>query len=693
MLSSHRLLIPIVKLSRVIALLVLTILCVNVAIAQGDISLNKTVSAATVAVGNQVTFTVDVINEGTTTLTGIEVTDAIPANATFVTSGGAGNYDDATGIWTIASIAANTTETFTVDVVITGEGIIYNLAEVTAMDQTDDDSTPNNTDYNEDDISSACVSVPVKICPTTMETIEASVPVGGLTNIEWFRDTGAGPVAFGTGSPITISQEGEYTFIADNAAGCEAGNCCPLIVEEVCFDLAIQKRTDPTATYTPGQRPLFEIEVYNQGNVPAYNIEITDYLPSDMNFPAGNPTNMANNWALVNGNPTTTIAGPIAPGASTIVGIVLQVSTSFTGDEIVNFAEISAADDDTDGTNAPPTDIDSTPDVIDTNDAGGAADTASDDALNGDGTGAPNDTDPLTDEDDADPATVQVEQTFDLMLTKNVSLGSGPFEVGDNVGFTLTLTNQGTLPATNIEITDFLPPGLTIVTSGWSGSGPFTRIVPSVAPNITIDIQITVLIGPTFQGTSFTNVAEITADNGDDIDSTPDNGDSNEDDQGEASVTVNQTYDLALSKAITSTGPYEPGDQVTYEISVTNEGTLNAANVEVTDNLPAGLNFVSGTGFSATAPYISTIASLPAGATEVLTLVAEIDASFMGTSLVNEAEITADDGMDDDSTPDNDDPMEDDQDEVPVTIDQTYDLALAKAITSTGPYEPGDNVT
>uniref|UniRef100_UPI0005C5F067 SprB repeat-containing protein n=1 Tax=Neolewinella persica TaxID=70998 RepID=UPI0005C5F067 len=53
--------------------------------------------------------------------------------------------------------------------------------------------------------------------------------------------------------------------------------------------------------------------------------------------------------------------------------------------------------------------------------------------------------------------------------------------------------------------------------------------------------------------------------------------------------------------------------------------------------------------------------------------------TFQGTSLTNEAEITEDDGDDDDSTPDNDVPTEDDQDDVPVTVEQTPSIDVEKS--------------
>jgi uncharacterized repeat protein (TIGR01451 family) len=189
-------------------------------------------------------------------------------------------------------------------------------------------------------------------------------------------------------------------------------------------------------------------------------------------------------------------------------------------------------------------------------------------------------------------------------------------------------------------------------------------------------------IGATFQGTSLTNVAEITEDDGDDVDSTPDNDVPTEDDQDEVTIPVDQTYDLALSKSLSSAGPFTQGSTVTYTITVTNEGSLNAANIEVTDRPETGLSY-AGSNLPAGVTYNGndqfTIAALAQGASISFEVSYQIGATFQGTSLTNVAEITEDDGDDVDSTPDNDVPTEDDQDEVTVPVDQTASVDLEKA--------------
>jgi choice-of-anchor A domain-containing protein/uncharacterized repeat protein (TIGR01451 family) len=73
----------------------------------GYVSLNisKTCATVTVGDGDKVTYQITITNTGTTTATGIQVSDVLPSILTFVSSDG--NYDPSTGIWTIDSLGVN----------------------------------------------------------------------------------------------------------------------------------------------------------------------------------------------------------------------------------------------------------------------------------------------------------------------------------------------------------------------------------------------------------------------------------------------------------------------------------------------------------------------------------------------------------------------------------------------------------
>ncbi len=208
-------------------------------------------------------------------------------------------------------------------------------------------------------------------------------------------------------------------------------------------------------------------------------------------------------------------------------------------------------------------------------------------------------------------------------------------------------------------------------------------------------------------GTSLTNIAEIIGDDGDDEDSTPNNddGDQSEDDEDAVDFPVGQIYDLSLTKTITSPGPYAPGSSIEFTINVSNEGTIDANNIEVTDMAPADLIFQSmlpDANVAATGSGTFAIASIPAGSDQDIVLTYMIDSNFMGTTLGNDAQITADDGDDMDSDPDTGDdvdedgdgnPDDDDEDGVDFPVEQNYDLALIVDLTTDGTLVIGDDAT
>ena len=155
--------------------------------------------------------------------------------------------------------------------------------------------------------------------------------------------------------------------------------------------------------YSYGQNVIFEIEVFNQGNIDATNVEVTDHVPCGFNYNPGLLTNLANDWSqLATTFPMTEIAS-IPAQTSTTVQIELTVIACTDAGGHVNEAEISQAHDEN---GLPADDIDSTPDYDPDNDAGGDPSDATDNQEDGDGT---------DDEDDHDPALVAV---YDLALTK-----------------------------------------------------------------------------------------------------------------------------------------------------------------------------------------------------------------------------------------------------------------------------------
>ncbi|NJN76168.1 MAG: DUF11 domain-containing protein, partial [Synechococcaceae cyanobacterium RL_1_2] len=57
-------------------------------------------------------------------------------------------------------------------------------------------------------------------------------------------------------------------------------------------------------------------------------------------------------------------------------------------------------------------------------------------------------------------------------------------------------------------------------------------------------------------------------------------------------ITVGASADLSLTKTVDNASP-NVGDNVVYTVTVNNTGPSDATNVDVTDQLPAGLTYVS----------------------------------------------------------------------------------------------------
>lgn len=131
----------------------------------------------------------------------------------------------------------------------------------------------------------------------------------------------------------------------------------------------------------------------------------------------------------------------------------------------------------------------------------------------------------------------------DLSLSKAVS-NANP-AAGTSVSYTLTVANAPGAPssATGVVVTDLMPAGVNY--TGHSGFGTYDAgtgqwTVGTLAPGQSRTLTITALVTAS-AGASITNEAEVTASSIADIDSTPGNGATGEDDFDDASFTVSGT--------------------------------------------------------------------------------------------------------------------------------------------------------
>ncbi|MFT4535447.1 MAG: putative repeat protein (TIGR01451 family) [Saprospiraceae bacterium] len=441
------------------------------------------------------------------------------------------------------------------------------------------------------------------------------------------------------------------------------------------FDLALTK----TSTLTPtgyGQPVTFDIVVKNEGVQFAHDITVVDYLPCGLTF-----TSSAG-WTIngSTGNPEYFYTDTLFAGEEVTIPITLTIEecTSIDADSYRNEAEIANALNDD---NVTGDDQDSTPDDNPNN----------------------------PDEDDSDDALISV---FDLSLTKTISSPPTNFTIGTPVSYEIVITNEGNTAAVNIEITDYIPCGLDfspIGNTGWSEdliTGNISYVEMSqIDPNQSVTIPLTLTIGSCVGiPLNLDNLVEISNDNDlngpvNDFDSTPDNGDLTEDDIDIAPLSF---FDLALEKTlIDNVSILEYGQDLNYEIIVTNEGSIDATSFTVTDYLPCGLGFSSNNGWTLDnqTGYLTRTYNTPliSGQSVTLNLILTLEECAMPNAISwnNFAEISAANDTngsadDEDSTPNNLIPSEDDQDDAPLNV---FDLSLIKTVTSIATeYEIGQDV-
>jgi uncharacterized repeat protein (TIGR01451 family) len=388
-------------------------------------------------------------------------------------------------------------------------------------------------------------------------------------------------------------------------------------------DLELTKVAD-TATATVGQNVVYTIQLTNKGPSNATNVQVTDKLPAALTFVAATPAqgtyeSTTGVWSV----------GTLNSGASTTLQITAQVNAAATS---TNSAQVTASDQ---------PDFDSTPNNM--------GDTPAED-----------------DEAQATITTTAAQQTptpvADLELDK--TLRTPPARIGANAVFRITLTNRGPDTATNVAITDELPAGLVFVSAapaqGSYDESSSTWSVGTLNSGASTTLDMTVRV---VNLSGITNTAQVSRSDQSDPDSTPNNNVPSEDDQDTATIPV---ADLSLRKAVTNPNVML-GEQTSFIIEVRNDGPDNATGVQVTDQLPAGLVYVSHTASQGNydeGSGVWDLGTLNNGNRATLNLMVRVETTDEAS---NSAEITASDQIDTDSTPNNNVPSEDDQDTATIT--------------------------
>lgn len=251
------------------------------------------------------------------------------------------------------------------------------------------------------------------------------------------------------------------------------------------------------------------------------------------------------------------------------------------------------------------------------------------------------------DENNSAPATTTVMvRSPDLQVTKVAD----PEQVnpGENLTYTITVHNGEAYNADNATLDDPLPAGTTFVSlskpAAWTCTTPLVGdggtvncTNPSFAANSDDVFILVVKVPDNAQATdSFTNTATISS-------TMPD---SNEENNSATVTTTIATADLEVTKT-DNPDPGSAGSNLTYTITVINNGPESAANATLSDTLPAGTTFVSlssPTGWTCTKPAVGSGGTVNCSTNSfavesaVFILVVKVDSSVSdGTIITNTA--------------------------------------------------------
>ncbi|OYN96869.1 hypothetical protein CGZ96_11275 [Enemella evansiae] len=546
-----------------------------------DLSLAKTASPTTVAPGNNVTYTLTARNAGPSVATAVNITDVLPSGMSFVSATAPGaTCTESNGTVTcradslavggtititiVAKVGASTpvgqlTNTGRISATTTDPNAANNTASVTVNVAPQADLQVTKTSLTNPVVAGQQARFSIRIVnngpsDATNVTLTDPTPAGTTflsANTSQGTCTGTGTVScqIGTiaaGASVTVTlaytvDPGRQTAITNTATATsdtsdpnQGNNTGSVTVTPTASaDLQISKTQTPQQ-FNYGDTIDYTLSVLNNGPSTARSVVITDTLPAGVTFVS------ASSGCSVSGQTVTCAAGDLDPQQTASVTIRVRTPADGSG-PLSNTARVSSA----------------------TTDPVAANNTATYTASGG--------------------------QEADVAIVKTTS-GNGTLVAGQQVTYTLRVSNNGPSAASGITVRDTLPAGVSYVSSSGatcSASGQtVTCTFASLEPGAANARTITIVgqVGPDVRGTSG-NTATVSSETPADPTTSDNTSTSTSNVVGQADVFVSLTPDTQTVNA---------GSEATFQLVVGNNGPSTARNVVVTGQVPPGMTPVLG---------------------------------------------------------------------------------------------------
>jgi uncharacterized repeat protein (TIGR01451 family) len=642
-----------------------------------DVGITKTVDNPIPQESDTVVFTIDATNYGPTQATGIEISDVLPVGLTIDLGGTSvtqGSY--AGGVWTVGSLNRYATATLTLAATVdigTNSQTLTNTALLLPFTQTDGNPANNTgsaeiriggTDLRITKTANTLYPAPgsnvtfsirafnlgpnasggiqvTDLLPAGLVYQSHSTGSGTYNDLTGLWDVGTLNVGSGALLTLTATANGNPGDMLTNSATLWAsdqpdttpGNnteSVDLLLGGL--DINVVKSVDQPAP-TSGSSIVYSLTATNNGPNRATGLQLNDLLPAELTY-----TGSTGDGVYTAGTGLWDI-GTLNSGATATLSINADVQNGFAGASVLNSVSVTALDQ---------------PDVDSSNDSA--------------------------------EIVIKIDGT-DLTLTKVILTNPTPSE-GDTVTFRLEVTNNGPTDATNLNITDLLPPGLSYIGNGnntqyrSSAGTSYSKsdgvwVVGDLAVSAMIWLEIDATVDSGSSGTTITNVAFITeVDQEDPIPA---------DNVANASISIDGV-DLTLLKTVDNPTP-NVGETVTYTMTVTNNSLDPATTVQVTDLLPPEVLYLSddGGGSYDTDPLsltygVWTVGTVAAGASVSLSIDVEVRNEDSHLVITNTASITAMDQADPNTT--------DNSAFADITVNAS-DISIIKTVDNATPAEGG----
>lgn len=338
--------------------------------------------------GQQLTYSLQVDNNGPSDATGVSVTDALPAGLTYAASGASqGSYDPGAGLWTIGALAVGQSAslTITADIDPGLTGTITNTATVSG-DQFDPQQGDNQADQATEIIAAADMAIsksdspdPVtagteltyvveiqNLGPSDASGVLVDDPLADGLTFQWavasqgaysettgLWDVGLLPLNHTAKLTITVLVDSDQLGVVDNTATVGAdsqdpdgeNNSATVSTEIVASaDLAISKADvpDPVAA---GGVVTYTLSYQNLGPSDALAVSIVDSLSEDVTFLAVIAADPAAGSFQQNGQQLTWTFASLAVGESGSIVFTVRVGPDVIG-AVFNDVAISSETDD-----------------------------------------------------------------------------------------------------------------------------------------------------------------------------------------------------------------------------------------------------------------------------------------------------------------------------------------------------------